>query len=143
MLKVGSRVLRDRKKQAEALNCRFATQGEERAGDDFDKEYKSSIDRAIAQFDFSSESKMEQVGVNSHITLDEVENEINRMGTFKAPGPDLIHPIFLKKGGYQVRKTLTIILKASFLLGKLPYIWRVALITNPAPTLRFSVLFLF
>ena len=132
VLKVGDRVLRGRREQAEALNSRFSTRGDERPDDNFDNAFRDSVDRAFAQLDLKSEESLQKGGVNSNITTQEVEAEIARLGTFKTPGPDLIHPIFLKKGGYQARKTLTIILNTSFLIGKVPFLWRVANIT-PIP----------
>ena len=109
--------------------------------------FKAIVDKEIAEVDFKSESARGIVGVNGHITNQEVESEIARMGDFKTPGPDLIHHIFLKKGGYYMRRTLTVILNTSFLLGKVPFLWRVGNVTLPRRSLglisHFFVLFLF
>ena len=86
----------------------------------------------ILDFTLIAQITVDKGGINSNITTQEVEAEIARLGTLKTPGPDLIHPIFLKNGGYQVRKTLAINLNTLFLMGKVPFLWHVANIT-PIP----------
>ena len=99
--------------------------------DNFDNECKKAIETVIASCDFTEERKVEST-TSAKITRQEVEGALARVRPFKTPGPDLIHPLFLKNGGFQVIKTLTVMFNVSFILGKLPYMWRVAYIT-PIP----------
>ena len=62
VLKVGNRILRNRKEQADALSYRFSTLGEERADDDFDGDFKAGVDRAIASHNFNSERERNKRG---------------------------------------------------------------------------------
>jgi len=138
VLVVRDRVLHDRKSQAEAFRSYFSNAGAEKPGTQFDSDFKCSIEDSVAAFDIESELKVED-GPNSRITEQEVSAAISRLGSFKSPGPDKIHPLFLKHGGIAVIRTLTYIFNRSFETGYLPYLWRLAYII-PIPKRLESVL---
>ena len=70
----------------------------------FDEVFKAEVDKAIRKHNFLSEDS-EAESYNSSIHIEEVRNAIVRLGSFKTPGPDLVHPMFLKHGGEAVVRT--------------------------------------
>jgi ribonuclease HI len=63
-------------------------------------------------------------GDDSCITVEKVSEAIATFGDLKAPGPDGIHPIVLKRLGKKALRRLTETLKASYRLGYTPRAWR-------------------
>ena len=116
VLKVDDTLSHDRKQQADALNQRFSKAGDKRPDDNFDNDFKMSLEQAIAAHEFGEERNAE-ARTNVKITRQEVENAIARVGLLKTLGPDKIHPMFIKRGGFQMLKTLTVLFNTSFLLG--------------------------
>ena len=62
-------------------------------------------------------------GPASFISKDTVTEAICSFGDFKAPGPDGIQPLVLKKIGPEATKRLVAIYRASYLLGHVPKEW--------------------
>jgi len=128
---VDGKVLRDRPSQIRAFNDYFSKAGEERPEDKFDNIFKDQVDREIRARDTDLDLDF-QDGGSRLITEEEVRWAVTRMGSHKAPGPDGVHPLFIKKGGLFVVKSLTVIFNASFFQGCLPKLWKLAYIT-PIP----------
>jgi len=131
VLVVGDRVFHDRESQVRALNEHFSKAGADKPGVKYDHEFKRSVEAMVAEFDLAAEVDDDE-GSNSPITHQEVKTAIARVGAHKTPGPDKIHPLFLKNGGSAVIHSLTYIFNRSFESGHLPYLWRLAHIT-PIP----------
>jgi len=131
VLVVGDRLLYDRAPQVQALNAHFSSAGADKPGVRFDADFKRYVESVVESFDIAAEVADDE-GSSSPITLQEVRTAIARLGSFKTPGPDKVHPMFLKKGGSAVIHSLTYIFNRSFESGCLPYLWRLAHIT-PIP----------
>ena len=112
----------------------FLLRGRRRGGLKFDDKFKNAVEAEVLAFDYRKELG-DNTGSSAPITFSEVRQALSRMGSFKTPGPDEVHPLFLKKGGHQVVRSLTFLFNLSFNLGKLPYFWRLAYIT-PLPKRR-------
>jgi len=128
---VDGKVLRDRASQTRAFNDYFSKAGEERPQDKFDNNFKEDVEREIRSRNTNLDLEVHSDGSRS-ITEGEVKQAVRRMGTHKAPGPDGIHPLFIKQGGSFMVKSLTFIFNASFSQGRLPRMWKLAYIT-PIP----------
>ena len=127
-LMVNGKIQRSKKAQVEAFNGYFARAGEEQPEDAFDNEFKAEIDEEIATHGFVKELK-EQHETGDPISRQEVEGAIGRLGANKAPGPDGIHPQFLKEGGPAVATSLQFVFNFSYRTGTLAKVWKVAYIS--------------
>ena len=131
VLVTGERVLRNRKSQVEAFSTFFSQKGESNNPGLFDEAFKAEVDNVIREHNFLSEDS-EAEAYNCSIRTQEVRSAVERLGSFKTPGPDLVHPMFLKHGGEVVVRTLTLIFNVSFNLGVLPRLWKIAIV-SPIP----------
>ena len=70
--------------------------------------------------------------LNSHIALAEVESQLNRLVTRKAPGSDTIWPFMLKEGGPIIAESLLHLFNACWSRSSFPASWNHAIIV-PVP----------
>lgn len=124
-------ILRDRPSQVRAFNSYFSKAGEERNSDSFDNDFKAYVENFVLTYDLSEELRSED-DASRRISVQEVRNVVRRLGTHKAPGPDRIHPLFIKNGGEIVIKTLHFLFNLSFSSGRLPTMWKLAYV-RPIP----------
>lgn len=130
-LVVNDEVLTEREQQTHAFNTFFSSAGEERTEDGFDNNFKCEVDSFVNNFDYRQQLRNYD-GPSSPITLREIEEAIADLGSHKAPGPDKVHPMFLKKGGRAIIRSLCFVFNSSFTNGVLPVAWKTSSIT-PIP----------
>ena len=62
-------------------------------------------------------------------SVEKIKKAINKLKKNKSPGPDKIHPRFIKEGKDQLAEPLKLIFEHSFNLGEIPLAWSLAFIT--------------